>query len=85
MKNEEIKMKVREYIEKNLIVFDSECAFTDENDIFKLGLVNSLFAMKLLTFVEKTFSVVVENDDINIANFNSIENILKLINRKRGE
>ena len=79
-----IREKIRNYIECNLTVFDDVVVFNDNDNIFKKGFVNSLFAMKLLSFIEKEFDVEVEDDDIEIANFSSVNNIIGLINRKRS-
>lgn len=54
----------------------------DEQDIFALGFVNSLFAMQLVLFVEKEFAVSVENEDLDIDNFRSIRAIATLVERK---
>lgn len=54
----------------------------DHEDIFSLGFVNSLFALELVMFVEKEFSFTVENDDLHIDNFRSINAIAALIERK---
>lgn len=78
----ELSTKVREYIQSNLIVFDDEAEFTDSDNIFKLGFVNSLFAMKLLNFVETEFGITVDNEEINITNFSSVNNIVSLVQRK---
>jgi acyl carrier protein len=77
------KVTIRNFIESNLVVFDEESEFGDSDNIFKLGIVNSLFAMKLLNFVEQEFSIKVENEDMDIANFSSVDNIVNLIIRKR--
>lgn len=54
----------------------------DDQDIFAMGFVNSLFAMQLVMFVENDFGITVENDDLDIDNFRSINAIVKLIERK---
>jgi len=41
-------------------------------DLFESGLLNSLFAMQLLLFVEQEFGVNVTNEDLDIKNFNSL-------------
>lgn len=78
----ELNNKIRSYIEQNFIVFDDEIQFTDSDNIFELGFVNSLFAMKLLTYVEQEFKVIIENSEIDIKNFNSVDNIVKLLKGK---
>ncbi len=54
----------------------------DDEDIFALGFVNSLLAMQLVAFIEKEFSVAVEDDDLDLDNFRTINAIDALIERK---
>jgi acyl carrier protein len=44
----------------------------DDDDLFESGLVNSLFAIQLMTFIEKTFGIEVDADDLDIKNFRSV-------------
>jgi methoxymalonate biosynthesis acyl carrier protein len=74
--------KIRGFIESNLIVFEDNVEFSDSDNIFELGFVNSLFAMKLLNYVENEFNIVVESDEIDISNFNSVNNIMGLLKSK---
>jgi acyl carrier protein len=53
-------------------------------DIFALGFVNSLLAMQLVAFVEKEFGISVQDDDLDLDNFRSIDAISQLIARKSG-
>ena len=53
-----------------------------EDDIFALGFVNSLLAMQLVAFVEKEFGVRVEDEDLDLDNFRSIQAISGLVDRK---
>ena len=79
--------KIRALIEKkmaeNLNEFERTVSFTDDDNIFQLGVSHSLFVMELLNFVEKEFAIVVESDELEIENFNSVNNVLKLIERMR--
>jgi acyl carrier protein len=56
----------------------------EEDRIFESGRVNSLFAMQLVLFVEKEFGISVTNEDLEIANFESIGSIARLVARKNG-
>lgn len=77
----EIKETVKAFLQKKI---GDDKTFTYDDDIFKLGLVNSLFALELVVFLENTFGISVENEDLNLENFNKISNIEKFINRKKG-
>lgn len=78
----ELKEKVRGYIEENLIVFDEDVTLDDDTNIFEMGFVNSLFAMKLLNFIEAEFAIEIDTDDMDMVNFSSINNIESLILKK---
>jgi methoxymalonate biosynthesis acyl carrier protein len=56
----------------------------DDVDIFASGYVNSLFAMQLVTFVEKEFGVVVESEDLEFDNFRTVVGIVRLVDAKTG-
>jgi acyl carrier protein len=59
-------------------------ALDHEVDIFASGYVNSLFAMQLVTFIEKTFAIRVETADLDLANFRTVKAICALVARKRN-
>lgn len=54
----------------------------DSDDIFAQGFVNSLFAMQLVGWLEKEFEIAIRDEDLDIRNFNSIDAIAGLIDRK---
>lgn len=56
----------------------------DDEDIFALGFVNSLFAMQLVLFVEQEFGIAVDNEDLDIDNFRTINAIARFIEQKSG-
>ncbi len=56
--------------------------FSDDDDIFSLGFVNSLFAMQLIAWVETEFQVKIEDADLELANFNSVNAIAHFARRK---
>ncbi len=77
MYQEEIRTKVREFISQFI-----RAEFKNDDDIFALGFVNSLFAMQLVLFVENEFGLTVENDDLDLDNFRSVNAISGLVERK---
>lgn len=74
----ENKEKVRKYLGK----FFKKHVIEDDEDIFELGFVNSLFAMQLVMFIEKEFGVVISNEDLDLKNFRSINSIVSLVESK---
>lgn len=56
----------------------------DDDDIFAAGLVNSLFAMQLVVFVEKEFEIQIGNEDLERDNFRTVDSIARLVDRHAG-
>lgn len=75
---DEAKEKIRAYFARLFRNGDLQ----DDTDIFATGFVNSLMAMQLVMFVEKEFEITVENEDLDLKNFNSINAITGLIQRR---
>lgn len=75
---EEIKKQIRAFLSR----FFKKHELQDEEDIFALGFVNSLFAMQLVMFLEKEFKIKVENKDLDLNNFRTISTIADFISAK---
>jgi acyl carrier protein len=56
----------------------------DDLDIFESGVVNSLFAIELMTFLEKAFSIKVTMDDLDMDNFKTVNATSAFVQRKKG-
>lgn len=55
----------------------------DDDDLFELGYVNSLFAVQIVMFAQNTLGVPVGDDDLDIKNFSSIARINSFATSKR--
>jgi acyl carrier protein len=78
MERDQVMAEVRPFIEG----FIGGEELKDTDNIFEMGYVNSMFAMQLVQFVETTFGISVDNDDLNIDNFNTVEHITDFVLRK---
>ena len=65
---DEVSDRIRAFLSRYIRIQD----LPDDADIFALGLVNSLFAMQLVTWVEQEFDITVGDDELELSNFNSI-------------
>ncbi|MFX4294689.1 phosphopantetheine-binding protein [Streptomyces bohaiensis] len=77
MSSTEIRTQVREFISGRF----PQVTFDDDQDIFEMGFVNSLFAMELVVFVERTFAVRVPNNELRRENFRSVTSITGVVER----
>jgi acyl carrier protein len=80
----EVEKRIKEKV-ANFILNSIKVANLDEEDhLFESGIVNSLFAVQLMTFIEKTFHIEVGMDDLDIENFKSIKATAAFVIKKNG-
>jgi len=77
---DQTQIKIKEFLSR----FFKNHDLKPDEDIFSLGFVNSLLAMQLVAFVEKEFGVRVEDADLDLDNFRSVQAISSLVARKSG-
>lgn len=65
---ETIRATVRAFV----LTRTGEPDLEDDTDFFRQGLATSLFAMEIITFVEREFAFTVEVEDLSLDNFRSI-------------
>lgn len=78
MEVDSVQKKINDYILQN-VSLDS---LDYDLDIFEEGLVSSLFAIELMTFIEKTFFIKVTMEDLDMNNFKSVHSITQFITYK---
>src|SRR2546425_12223584 len=75
-----IKETVRSFILSSITIPELD----DDDNLFESGLANSLFAVQLMTFIEKTFAIEVGMEDLDIENFKSLNATAAFVARKNG-
>lgn len=78
MDRNDIQTRIRQFVQR----FIRGHQLADGEDMFATGFVNSMFAMQLVQFVETEFSVAVDDEDLEMDNFRSIDAITSLVERK---
>jgi acyl carrier protein len=76
----DIRAAVREFVSRA----GNITGLRDDDNLFESGIVNSLFAIQLMSFVEKTYAIEVGIDDLDIENFKSLNATAAFVLRKTG-
>jgi len=76
------KQRVREFVTGNFFVQD-KAGLTDSASLLDLGVVDSTGVLEIMGFLENSFGVRVEDDEIVPENLDSIERIASFVERKR--
>jgi methoxymalonate biosynthesis acyl carrier protein len=74
--NNDTKARIRQFLSQHMQADE----LADQDDFFKKGYVNSLFAMQLVLFVENEFGCEVPDEDLSIKNFCSVDAIADYVN-----
>lgn len=77
---EENRQKIHNVLTPYLQGYDLK----DDEDIFSLGLINSLFVMQLVLYIEKEFNITCQGEDLDMDNFRSIDKINEFVTRKQA-
>jgi acyl carrier protein len=63
----DVRARIRAYFDRVI-----GASVKDDDDIFDRGIVDSLFALQLVMFVEDEFGIVAERQDLDIRHFCSL-------------
>lgn len=75
-------METKERICRFILGHISKSTIRDDEDIFATGLVNSMFVMQLVLFVEQEFGISIGGSDLNFDFFRTLDAINGLVTRK---
>lgn len=74
-------MSIQEQIYHFLHEKNPQAELNYDTELFKSGVVNSLFALEIVIFVETTFGIRLKRKDVKLENFESINRIAALVER----
>jgi len=75
---------IRKFIEEEFLLEQGSVIELDNNDsLLEKGIIDSFNMIKLLTFIETTFSVKIADDELMPENFDSINAMVNFIRSKK--
>jgi len=77
-----IEKQIRQYIADNFLFSDDGYQLSDDVSFLEEGIVDSTGVLELVMFVEETFNVTVEDEEIVPENFDSVSCLATYIRRK---
>jgi acyl carrier protein len=78
----ESKNTIKQFILKEIMASKPEDSLDDEQSLIQSGIIDSLTIMKILYFLEETFKVKVSDDELIPENFETLNAINGLMQRK---
>jgi acyl carrier protein len=72
---------IREFIIDNFLFGESD-HFDESTNFFEKGILDSTGIIELVGFIEKTFNISIDDEELIIDNFSSINNINRYLQNK---
>lgn len=70
---------IREFIVDNLAASKGLSAISDDDSLTTRGIVDSLGIFQVVAFLQETFDVPIDDDDITVENFSTIDMISRFV------
>ena len=76
-----VAQQVREFIVENFL-YGQKRAFKDDDSFLGEGIVDSTGVLQLVAFLEETYGITVEDEDLTPGNMDSIDSVAAYLSRK---
>lgn len=77
------KQIIKDFIQSNLVKEKALCPLQDEDNLIEKGIIDSLGIMKLVTYLEESFSISILDDELIPDNFETIDAISTFLTSKQ--
>ena len=79
---QDYKSTLRKFIEDNFLMGSQDGSFADSDSFMKRRIIDSTGFLELVMFLEETWGVVVEDDEMVPENLDSLDNLQQYLSRK---
>jgi acyl carrier protein len=75
---------IRHYILENFLFTDDESALGDGESFLAAGIVDSTGVLEIISFIEETFGIKVDDDEMLPENLDSLNSLAAFVRRKQA-
>jgi acyl carrier protein len=75
--------EIRDFIVKNFL-FGDEGSLQDDASFMRSSIIDSTGILELVTFLETTYNIHMENEEMIPGNLDSVNNVARYLERKTG-
>jgi acyl carrier protein len=79
----EIKTQLMNFIKSNFLLGADSKIFGDDVSLLEAGIIDSTGVMELVSFIEETFKVKVEDEELMPDNLDSLNKLTNYVMRKK--
>lgn len=78
----DIKKQIRSFVVERFLLGEDGVELTDDASFLETGVVDSTGVLEMVTYLEETFGIKVEDDELIPENLDSITNLSAYVERK---
>jgi len=78
-----IEEKLRTFIQNNFLLGDKNRAIKKDESFLQSGIIDSTGVLELVNFIEETYKIKVEDEELVPENLDSIQNLIAYIQKKQ--
>lgn len=78
-----MREKIREFIFKNFLFEAADSNLKDDDSFLEQGIIDSTGMLELVVFLEESFGVKVEDEELVPENLDSVNSLADFITRKK--
>ncbi len=77
----DISSKIREFVVENFLFGDGE-SLNDDTSFMEAGIIDSTGILELIMFLEETYGIKIEDDELVAENFDNLQHIVRYVGGK---
>ena len=77
-----VEQKIRDFIIENFLFGEKDCQLSADDSFMEQGIIDSTGVLELVAFVERTYGIKVKNDELVPDNLDSVNKLIRFIDRK---
>ncbi|MDT8274200.1 MAG: acyl carrier protein [Desulfomonilia bacterium] len=78
----EVRSTIMEFIRENFILGRSDASLDGDESLIEAGIMDSTGVLELVEFLEATYSIHIEDEELVPENLETINNIMAFLKRK---
>ena len=78
----EFKEKLRKFVLENYLFTDDQSQLNDSDSFLESGIIDSTGILEVITFIQDTLGITIEDDEMIPENLDSVNNIIVFTAKK---
>jgi len=79
----DIRIEIKNFINENFMMGRDPGELSDSVSLLELGIIDSTGVLELVNFIEETFKITIDDDELTPENLDTIDRMFDYISRKK--